>query len=404
MIIKICVNGQSMEWYDRPPQVADNSIEFVKFKFDLSPDWKDFEVVAQFTQTKTYNQVLIDGCCSMPAEIIAGSCRLSLFGQKGGHPIRATSTPLCLHIKRSGFVSSAETPIPPTPDLYSQLLEKLAQGTIPDSPQHGGFVAQPEPPDDKSLLWIDTDDETSDEPETEPGGYYTPTVSQPDANTMEVSFAASAEGMPDVEAVRVTLPTGKTPVRGVDYWTDADKQEIAEMAAELVEVPEGGGNSGDGGSGVSDVVLVNMTVAEDADVIDIPVTAEMANIFNSCPELWFECEFRMPAADSANANGNVTISENAGSWDSIVYFKDLGLIPSNNASYNNPSRLLGIVYQTSQELMALYTLNVKNSTTKGGTQYGWRQKSVAGRHVRFKGTHAIGAGTILKIIAKGVSA
>lgn len=31
---------------------------------------------------------------------------------------------------------------------------------------------------------------------------------------------------------------GKTPVKGTDYFTDADKQEIAERAAELVEVPE----------------------------------------------------------------------------------------------------------------------------------------------------------------------
>ena len=31
---------------------------------------------------------------------------------------------------------------------------------------------------------------------------------------------------------------GKTPVKGVDYFTEADKQEIAEQAAELVEVPE----------------------------------------------------------------------------------------------------------------------------------------------------------------------
>ena len=33
---------------------------------------------------------------------------------------------------------------------------------------------------------------------------------------------------------------GKTPVVGEDYFTDADKREIAEQAAELVEVPEGG--------------------------------------------------------------------------------------------------------------------------------------------------------------------
>ena len=32
---------------------------------------------------------------------------------------------------------------------------------------------------------------------------------------------------------------GKTPVKGTDYFTAADKKEIAEQAAELVEVPEG---------------------------------------------------------------------------------------------------------------------------------------------------------------------
>ena len=35
---------------------------------------------------------------------------------------------------------------------------------------------------------------------------------------------------------------GYTPVKGIDYFTDEDKTEIAEMAAELVEVPDSGGN------------------------------------------------------------------------------------------------------------------------------------------------------------------
>lgn len=34
---------------------------------------------------------------------------------------------------------------------------------------------------------------------------------------------------------------GKTPIKGEDYFTDADKQEIAELTAPLVNVPEGGG-------------------------------------------------------------------------------------------------------------------------------------------------------------------
>ena len=126
--------------------------------------------------------------------------------------------------------------------------------------------------------------DTPEEPsEGTPGGYYTPTVSQPDANIMEVAFTASAEGMPAVEAVRVTLPAGpkgetgptgpqgergetgatgatgpqgpaglqgktgpagadgKTPVRGVDYWTDADKQEM--VGSVLAALPKWTGGS-----------------------------------------------------------------------------------------------------------------------------------------------------------------
>lgn len=35
-----------------------------------------------------------------------------------------------------------------------------------------------------------------------------------------------------------TIANGYSPVRGTDYWTEADKQEIAEAAAGLVKVPE----------------------------------------------------------------------------------------------------------------------------------------------------------------------
>lgn len=40
------------------------------------------------------------------------------------------------------------------------------------------------------------------------GGYYTPAVTQPDANTLRVAFTPSKENMPDVEPVDITLPAG----------------------------------------------------------------------------------------------------------------------------------------------------------------------------------------------------
>jgi hypothetical protein len=78
------------------------------------------------------------------------------------------------------------------------------------------------------------------------GGYYTPSVSQPTADTMRVSYAASKDDMPVVPPVSVTLTAGPagtngkdgyTPQKGVDYYTDDDKQEM--VNAVLAALPNG---------------------------------------------------------------------------------------------------------------------------------------------------------------------
>lgn len=130
MVHRIVVEDQSLRWYGRPPKIADDSIEFVQFQFHLPEDWEPLLLVAQFTQAGTYNKLLNDGKCFLPVELTAGLCKVSLFGYTEGKPLRATSIPLVFEIEESGFVSSAETPIPPTPDLYAQLLERIKEVEI----------------------------------------------------------------------------------------------------------------------------------------------------------------------------------------------------------------------------------------------------------------------------------
>lgn len=123
MVHRIVVEDQSLRWYGRPPKIADDSIEFVRFQFHLPEDWDPLVLVAQFTQEGTYNMLLDEDICFLPKELTHGLCKLSLFGYTEGKPLRATSIPLVFQIEESGFVSSAETPIPPTPDLYAQLIK-----------------------------------------------------------------------------------------------------------------------------------------------------------------------------------------------------------------------------------------------------------------------------------------
>ena len=63
MLVKVTASGQSLRWYGKPPEIADNSIQFVQWDFSLSEDWLDLSIVAQFTQGKTYNCALKGFSC-----------------------------------------------------------------------------------------------------------------------------------------------------------------------------------------------------------------------------------------------------------------------------------------------------------------------------------------------------
>lgn len=137
---KFLVKHQKIEILEREI-IADHQISFVNLKFIFDGDWKKFHKVVQFSQCdETYNRVLgTDGLsCLLPAELHAGVVKMSVFGYdaKNTAGLRATTVPVMLHIRHSGFVDdSEESPIPPTPDLYTQLLNKLEEKA--DSLQNG---------------------------------------------------------------------------------------------------------------------------------------------------------------------------------------------------------------------------------------------------------------------------
>ena len=127
-MLKFCVNGQRMELLFRE-QVADRQINFVDICFIFSPDWDGLDKTAQFEQgDKTYNVHLGDDTvchCLLPAELQTGCVGVSAFGYAADGSVRATTTTVGIGIKRSGFSGDGDTPIPPTPDLYAQLIAEI---------------------------------------------------------------------------------------------------------------------------------------------------------------------------------------------------------------------------------------------------------------------------------------
>ena len=127
-MIKFLVKGQNIETLEHEVIAADQ-IAFVKIHFVFDKSWKPLHKVAQFTQDEiTYNRVLgIENIsCFLPAELTAGTVKMSLFGYdaEATETVRATTIVKTLHIRPSGF-EVENSNVSPTPDLYQQLLQKI---------------------------------------------------------------------------------------------------------------------------------------------------------------------------------------------------------------------------------------------------------------------------------------
>lgn len=129
-MIKFLVKGQNIETLEHEIIAADQ-IAFVKIHFVFDNNWKPLHKVVQFTQDEiTYNRVLgtENTSCFLPAELTAGTVKMSLFGYdaEATETVRATTVVKTLHIRPSGFEGENNN-VPPTPDLYQQLLEKISE-------------------------------------------------------------------------------------------------------------------------------------------------------------------------------------------------------------------------------------------------------------------------------------
>ena len=167
-MMKFLVKQQKIEALEREV-IASDQIAFVSVKFMFDGAWKTLHKVVQFTQCEeTYNLMLgIDGTtCLLPSELHPGAVKMSLFGydEESDTTLRATTVPVTLHIRPSGFVADGDTPIPPTLDLYTQLLKKLDEKAAGLQNGKDGFSPKVKAEQMKSgvvITIVDADGETS---------------------------------------------------------------------------------------------------------------------------------------------------------------------------------------------------------------------------------------------------
>ena len=127
---KFLVKNQSIEILEREV-LADHQIQYVQFKFTFDGDWKHFHKVVQFSQCDEVYSIVLGTAgtsCYLPAELHVGAAKMSIYGYdtESDTTVRATTVPVTLNIRASGF-EGEEPPVPPTPDLYTQLLKRIEE-------------------------------------------------------------------------------------------------------------------------------------------------------------------------------------------------------------------------------------------------------------------------------------
>ena len=115
------VNEQTLTWVNKEKTPVADSVKYLTAKFTFSDEWTGINKTATFftSDGKPYNQVLVDDGCEVPHEVIKAP--LFKVSVAGGDLI--TTNIIIVSIIKSGYVKG-ETPKPPTPDVYAQILEK----------------------------------------------------------------------------------------------------------------------------------------------------------------------------------------------------------------------------------------------------------------------------------------
>lgn len=205
---KVCVKGQRIYFYRRPEPIPKSQVNFSRIEFDMDETWSSFpSVVAQFIQGGEPKNVQVkDGYCFVPPELEVGAFELCLRGDDG-ESVVASVNRLTFEVCE-GFDPSGETPLPPSPDLYTQLIKEIDSGKK---------IAQSVREDADAGLFN--------------GGWYTPSVTQTDENTLRMDFTPSKDDMPDVEHTNITLPSGGGGTSDHSKLSNRDAEDQHPMSA-----------------------------------------------------------------------------------------------------------------------------------------------------------------------------
>ena len=166
-----------------------------QISFTFSPDWDRLLKTAVFIAGKeSRDVVLTEDTCNIPPEVLVfpgENLRVGVFGETADKTLVIPTIYASAGIIRPGASPSGMSSTPPTPSWPEQVQAIAVEAiSVADS------------------VRSDANEGKFNGPAGEPGGWYTPAVTQPDENTLRVAFTPSREDMPAVEPADIAIPIG----------------------------------------------------------------------------------------------------------------------------------------------------------------------------------------------------
>lgn len=199
-----------------------------QISFTFSPDWDRLLKTAVFIAGKeSRDVVLTEDTCNIPPEVLVfpgENLRVGVFGETADKTLVIPTIYASAGIIRPGASPSGMSSTPPTPSWPEQVQAIAVEAiSVADS------------------VRSDANEGKFNGPAGEPGGWYTPAVTQPDEHTLRVAFTPSKEDMPAVAETDITLPAdGGSGTSGEDggyYAPSVDNEGNLTWTASKTDMP-----------------------------------------------------------------------------------------------------------------------------------------------------------------------
>ncbi|MDY4488784.1 MAG: hypothetical protein SPE18_12155, partial [Candidatus Limivicinus sp.] len=248
----------------------------VTINFVFSPEWDGLLKTAVFEAGDVKNDVVLTAdSCEIPPDVLACTDKrlfVGVFGELADKTLVIPTIYAEAGTIKPGASPSGMTSAPPTPSWPEQVqaialeAKEVADSVRSDAdagkfngPAGGWYTPAVTLPDANTMRFsfspskegmpaveeTDIAFPSSSGGSGEDGGYYTPEVTQPAGDTMEVSFTPSKATMPKVASKKVTLPAGTAGADGKSAYayaveggyTGTEAEFAAKLAAEKVANP-----------------------------------------------------------------------------------------------------------------------------------------------------------------------